>query len=51
MTKKSWQKIKYLENEKSFSDELKALSITFKGLSMMQIIHFFLEGDFLKVRL
>ena len=32
MTKKSLQKLKYLENEKSFYDEIKAIFIIFKGL-------------------
>ena len=33
MTKKSRQKLKYLENEKSFWDEIKTFLIIFKGLS------------------
>ena len=37
MTKKSRQKVKYLENEKAFF-------IIFKGLSMKQITQLFLEG-------
>ena len=45
MTKKSWRKLKYLENEKSFQDEIKDIFfIIFKGLSMKQIMKFFLEG-------
>ena len=38
MTKKSRQKVKYLENEKAFF-------IIFKGLSMKQITQLFLEGE------
>ena len=38
MTKKSRQKVKYLENEKAFF-------ILFKGLSMKQITQLFLEGE------
>ena len=48
MTKKSWQKLKYLENEKSFKDEIKSIFhnlIIFKGLLMKQITQFFLEGE------
>ena len=33
MTKKSRQKLKYLENEKSFLGEIKSIFIIFKGLS------------------
>ena len=33
MTKKSRQKIKYLENEKSFQGEIKSIFIIFKMLS------------------
>ena len=34
MTKKSWQNLKYLENEKCFSDEIKSIFHHFKGLSI-----------------
>ena len=34
MTENSRQKFKYLENEKSFSGEIKAFSSIFKGLSV-----------------
>ena len=34
MNKKSRQKLKYLENEKSFLGEIKAFFIIFKGLSV-----------------
>ena len=34
MTKKSRQKLKYLENGKSFQGEIKAFFIIFKGLSV-----------------
>ena len=38
MTKMSWQKLTYLENEKSLkSMKQKAFFITFKGLSIKQI--------------
>ena len=45
MIKNSWQKLKYLENEKSFEDEIKSFFILFKGLSMKQITQAFLEGE------
>ena len=45
MPKKSKQKFKYLENEKSFQDEIKGIFIIFEGLSLKQIIKRFLEGD------
>ena len=45
MTKKSRQKFKYLENGKSFQDEIKSIFIILKGLSMKQTIEFFLEGE------
>ena len=38
MPKKSRQKFKYLENEKSFQDKIKAFFIIFEGLSLKQII-------------
>ena len=41
MTKKSSQKLKYLENEKSFLDEKKAFFIILKWLLMKQITQFF----------
>ena len=34
MTKKSRQDFKYLENEKSFKDEIKSIYIIFKALSL-----------------
>ena len=43
MTKKSRQKFKYLEKEKSFKDEIKTIFHYFKGLSLKQIKHFFWE--------
>ena len=36
MSKKSVQKLKYLENEKSFWGEKKAFFIIFKGLSVVK---------------
>ena len=45
MTKKSLQKLKYLETEKSLLDEIKRVFIIFKGFSMKQITQFFLEGE------
>ena len=46
MTKMSWQKLTYLENEKSLkSMKQKAFFITFKGLSIKQIEQNFLEGE------
>ena len=44
MAKKSLRKRRYLENEKSFWDEIKSLFIIFKELSVKQIT-FFLEGE------
>ena len=41
----SWQKLKYLEKEKSFQDEIKTFFIIFKGLSIKQITQIFLEGE------
>ena len=38
MPKKSRQKFKYLENEKSFQDKINAFFIIFEGLSLKQII-------------
>ena len=43
MTKKSSQKFKYLENEKSFYDEIISIFIIFMGISLKQTI--FLEGE------
>ena len=37
MTKKSRQKFKHLENEKSFEDEINSIFHHFKGLLVMQI--------------
>ena len=45
MPKKSRQKLKYLENEKIFSDEIKSIFHLFEGLSLKQIKIFFLEGE------
>ena len=45
MPKKSRQKFKYLENEKSFKDEIKAFFIIFEGLSLKQIKKTLLEGE------
>ena len=45
MTKKSRQKFKYLENKKSFSDEIKSSFYHFKRFSTEQIKQFFLEGE------
>ena len=42
MIKKTRQKFKYLENKKSFKDEIKNIFIILKGLSLKQ---FFLEGE------
>ena len=36
MTKKSWQKFKYLENRKSFSGETKSIFIIFKEFSVIK---------------
>ena len=44
VTRKSGQKFKYLENEKSFKDEIKCIFHDFKGLSLKQIKQIFLEG-------
>ena len=44
MPKKSRQKFKYFENEKSFWDEIKFF-IIFEGLSFKQIKKVFLEGE------
>ena len=38
-------KFRYLENEKSFQDEIKKKIIIFKGLSVTQTKNFFLEGE------
>ena len=49
MPKKSRQKFKYLENGKSFQDEIKAFLIIFQGLSLKQIKKGFFgrwESDF-----
>ena len=46
MTKKSRQKFKYLENEKSFKIKQRAFVIIFKGLSLKQIKkNYFSEGE------
>ena len=43
MVKKSSQKFKYLENEKSFKDEIKSI-LHLKGLSLNQIKQYFWES-------
>ena len=50
MTKKSWQKLKYLGNETSFWDETECIFHHFKGLSIKKITNFFgrWESDFNK---
>ena len=45
MTKKSWQKLKYPKNEKSFQDEIKRICTIFKGISIKQIMQIILEGE------
>ena len=45
MPKKSWQKLKYLENKSSLQDETKSIFRYFKGFSMKQITQLFLEGE------
>ena len=45
MTKKSLQKRRYLESEKSFEDEIKSIFHHFKGISARQIAQFFFEGE------
>ena len=45
MTKRSGQKFKYLENEKTFKDEIKCIFYDFKGLSLKQIKQIFLKGE------
>ena len=40
MAKKSIQKFKYLENEKSFKDKIKIIFHIFKGQQLKQIKHF-----------
>ena len=45
MTKKPWQRLKYLEDEKSFWDEIKSIFRLFKGLSIKEITQIFLEGE------
>ena len=48
MTKMSWQKLKYLENKKSFSDEIKNIFHHFKRLSIKQITIFFERRESIK---
>ena len=38
-------KVKYLENKKSFLDEIKSIFVILKELSMKQITQIFLEGE------
>ena len=45
MTKRSGQKFKYLEDEKTFKDEIKCIFHDFKGLSLKQIKQIFLKGE------
>ena len=45
MTKKSIQKFKHLENEKSFQEEIQRIFHHFKGLSLKQINQTFLKGE------
>ena len=45
MAKKSLQKRKYLDNEKSFKDGIKSVFHNFKGLSVKQITQTFLKGE------
>ena len=44
MTKNSKEKLKCLENEKRFEDEIKSIFIIFKGLSLSKIKHFHIFG-------
>ena len=45
MTKKSRYEFKYLENDKSFLDEIKVFLTIFRGLLLKQIKQIFLEGE------
>ena len=45
MTKKSCQRLKYLENEKAFKLKEKTFFIIFKELPIKQITQIFLEGE------
>ena len=45
MTKKSSQRFEYLENQKAFTMKSKSTIHHFKGLSLKQIIIFFLETE------
>ena len=45
MTKRPWQKLKYLDNKKTFRDKIKTFFIIYEGLSMKQITQTFLEGE------
>ena len=45
MTKRLEQKLNYVKNEKSFKDEIKTLSIIFKGLSLRAIKPTFWKGE------
>ena len=45
MTKNSRQKLKHLENEKSFQDKIKRFFIIFEWLLLKQIKQFFVEGE------
>ena len=45
MTKKSRYEFKYLENDKSFLDEIKVFLAIFRGLLLKQIKQIFLEGE------
>ena len=45
ITKNPKQKLKYIENEKSFYDEIKAFLVICKELSLKQTKQIFLEGE------
>ena len=45
MAKKQRQKFKYLDNEKTSEDEITALFITIKGISVKQLKQKFLENE------
>ena len=45
MTKISRQKFKYVENKKSFSDEIKVFFFIFEAPSLKEIKQIFLEGE------
>ena len=49
MIKNSRQKYKYLEDEKSFSSEIKACSSFLEG-GFIELKHFFREGESISLR-